>query len=113
MPGARGIYRIEALLGIPTCLLSATLAHSVRNSVFVRGRVLLWAFFGLSNALCGHALSASAAQISTFQAGNGGWHLGTMAIGNLDADPAHEIVVPYRNLEGQWFLDAFNHDGTR
>jgi hypothetical protein len=58
-------------------------------------------------------LSAGAAQISTFQAGNGGWHLGTLAIGNLDADPALEIVVPYRNPEGQWFLDAFNHDGTR
>jgi len=113
MPGARGIYRIEALLGIPTYLLSATLAHSVRNSEFVRGRVLLWAFFGLSNALWGHALSASPAQVSTFQAGNGGWHLGTMAIGNLDADPAQEIVVPYRNLDGEWFLDAFNHDGSR
>lgn len=36
-----------------------------------------------------------------------------MAIGNLDTDPAQEIVVPYRNLEGQWVLDAFNHDGSR
>src|SRR5688572_17090848 len=36
-----------------------------------------------------------------------------MAVGNLDADPAAEIIVPYRNLDGHWFLDAFNHDGTR
>ena len=36
-----------------------------------------------------------------------------MAIGNLDADPALEIVVPYRNLDGEWFLDAFNYDGAR
>lgn len=36
-----------------------------------------------------------------------------MAVGNLDADAALEIVAPYRSFEGQWFLDAFNHDGTR
>ena len=42
---------------------------------------------GLGNALFGDALPGLAAQISTFQAGNGGWHLGTMAIGNLDGDP--------------------------
>jgi len=74
---------------------------------------VLWAFLGLSNALLGSALPARAGQISTFQAGNGGWHLGTMAIGNLDTDPALEIVVPYRNLDGHWYLDAFNYDGTR
>ena len=36
-----------------------------------------------------------------------------MAVGNLDADPALEIVVPYRNLDGFWYLDAFNYDGSR
>ena len=68
---------------------------------------------GLGNALFGDALPGLAAQISTFQAGNGGWHLGTMAVGNLDGDPELEIVVPYRDLNGQWFVDAFKYDGRR
>src|SRR5436190_2061090 len=56
---------------------------------------------------------ASAAQISFFPAGDGGWHLGTIAVGNLDADAQLEIVVPYRDLSGQWYLDAFKFNGTR
>ncbi len=51
--------------------------------------------------------------IAGFQAGQGGWHLGTLAVGNLDSDPELEIVLPYRNSEGTWFLDAFNLEGTR
>src|SRR5262245_26165798 len=58
------------------------------------------------------AMPLSAAEVS-FQAGDGGWHLGTLAVGNLDADAQLEIVVPYRNTSGQWFLDAFNPNGTR
>lgn len=56
---------------------------------------------------------AHAAQISSFPAGDGGWHLGTLAVGNLDADPDLEIVVPYRNSSGQWILDAFKYSGQR
>src|SRR5262245_50506310 len=55
----------------------------------------------------------SASERSSFQAGSGGWHLGTLAIGNLDADAQKEIVVPYRDTSGQWFLDAFKANGTR
>jgi VCBS repeat protein len=51
--------------------------------------------------------------ISHFQAGNGGWHLGTLAVGNLDSDPALEIVIPCRDNTGSWFLDAFDFNGTR
>jgi hypothetical protein len=51
--------------------------------------------------------------IANFQAGQGGWQLGTLAVGNLDSDPTLEIVVPYRNSEGTWFVDAFKLDGTR
>lgn len=54
-----------------------------------------------------------AEEISSFQAGDGGWHMGTLAIGNVDNDPQPEIVVPYRDLTGQWFLDAFKSNGTR
>ena len=39
--------------------------------------------------------------------------MGTLAVGNLDSDPALEIVVPYRDNAGQWFLDAFKWNGTR
>jgi hypothetical protein len=70
----------------------------------------------LSIALCLAAFAsyASAAElISRFQAGTGGWQLGTLAVGNLDADPALEIVVPYRDTTGSWFLDAFDFHGTR
>lgn len=59
------------------------------------------------------ALNASAALISTFQAGDSSWHLGTLAVGNLDTSPDLEIVVPYRTAFGSWYLDAFKFDGRR
>ena len=54
----------------------------------------------------------NATELSSFQAGSGGWHLGTLAVGNLDADAQKEIVVPYRDNSGNWFLDAFKFNGT-
>jgi hypothetical protein len=63
--------------------------------------------------LSGAGQHAPAEVISRFQAGNGGWHLGTLAAGNLDSDAALEIVVPYRDATGNWFLDAFEFNGTR
>jgi len=56
--------------------------------------------------------SSQGAELSSFQAGNGGWHLGALAVGNLDADAQLEIVVPYRDLAGLWHIDAFKYDGT-
>src|SRR5437588_11664060 len=53
------------------------------------------------------------AQISSFQAGDAGWQLGTLAVGNLDGDAQLEIVVPYRDNTGSWHLDAFKWNGTR
>ena len=68
----------------------------------------------LVGAIClGVTAAAGAAEISSFQAGDGGWHLGTLAVGNLDSDPQLEIVVPYRDSSGRWFLDAFKPNGTR
>ena len=52
-------------------------------------------------------------QIAAFQAGEGGWHLGTLGVGNIDGDAQLEIVVPYRNASGQWHLDAFDWNGAR
>jgi hypothetical protein len=59
------------------------------------------------------AQSVHAELISRFQAGIGGWHLGTLAVGNIDGDAALEIVVPYRDLTGSWFLDGFDFNGAR
>src|SRR5882672_1265330 len=59
------------------------------------------------------AFQASGALISTFQAGDGGWHLGAIAVGRLQATSDLDIVIPYRNSSGTWFLDAFNYRGQR
>ncbi|HWV98981.1 MAG TPA: hypothetical protein VNZ64_04735 [Candidatus Acidoferrum sp.] len=58
-------------------------------------------------------LGGAAALISTFQAGDASWHLGTIGIGQLDSSPDLEIVVPYRDSSGQWFVDAFKWNGQR
>src|SRR4051812_44081624 len=58
-------------------------------------------------------MAGQGAEVSSFQAGDGGWHMGAPAVGNLDADAQLEIVGPYRNSTGAWFLDAFKPDGTR
>lgn len=56
---------------------------------------------------------AGVIELSSFQAGDAGWHLGTLGVGQLDGDPQLEIVVPYRNSNGAWFLDAFKPSGSR
>src|SRR5690348_18274026 len=56
---------------------------------------------------------SAAALVSSFQAGDGGWHLGTLAVAQLDSSPDLEMVVPYRDSSGTWFLDAFKYTGQR
>jgi hypothetical protein len=56
---------------------------------------------------------AGAELISSFSGGGTGWQLGTFAVGNLDASPDLEIVVPFRDSSGTWFLDAFKYTGNR
>src|SRR4051812_9722345 len=56
---------------------------------------------------------AAATLVSTFQAGDAGWNLGTLAVGNLDNSPDLEIVIPYRDSTGTWHLDAFKCNGQR
>src|SRR6202012_2845880 len=64
-------------------------------------------------ALCSLAfIAVPATELSSFQAGDGGWQLGTLAVGNLDNSSQLDIVVPYRNSNGQWLLDAFKPNGT-
>src|SRR3954463_9904021 len=63
--------------------------------------------------VCSIVLSAGARQFTPFQAGDGGWQLSAPAVGNIDATPDLEIVLSYRNSNGQWLLDAYKYDGTR
>src|SRR3954447_18708967 len=71
------------------------------------------ALFMLALAGGGGVFTASAALISSFQAGEGGWHLGTLAVAQLDSSPDLEIVIPYRDSTGTWYLDAFKYTGQR
>lgn len=48
-----------------------------------------------------------------FQAGDGGWQMAAPAVGNIDSDRALEIVLAYRNSNGQWLLDAYKPSGAR
>jgi hypothetical protein len=58
-------------------------------------------------------LSVHAAQLSSFQAGVGGWQLGTIAVGDIIGDAQLEIIVPYRDADsGEWKLDAFDWRGN-
>ncbi len=59
------------------------------------------------------SLDLRGALLSSFQAGDGDWQLGTLTVGNVDGTPGLDIVVPYRNSSGQWYLDAFKWNGAR
>src|SRR4051794_33398019 len=72
-----------------------------------------WLLLAVASVFWQGSLSTYASQVASFQAGDGGWHMGTLGVGNLTGDSQLEIVVPYRNSSGQWFLDAFKPDGTR
>lgn len=76
-------------------------------------RLVLWRGYVLVLTSLLGVNAANSAQVSSFQAGDGGWQLGTLAVGNLEGSPQLDIVVPYRNSSGQWLLDAFRPDGTR
>jgi hypothetical protein len=49
----------------------------------------------------------------SFQVGDSGWHLGGMALGQLDGVAGSEIVIPHRTSGGTWLLEAFNGQGQR
>ena len=74
--------------------------------IAITGREPCWPRTGATVLSLCLPLTLQASLISSFQAGDGGWHLGTLAVGNLDGTPDLEIVVPYRNSAGQWMLDA-------
>lgn len=79
----------------------------------VRKRAWYWSLGTLWCTWLAGSFPALSAQVSSFNAGDSSWHLGTIAIGNLDSTPDLEIVVPYRDSSGNWFLDAFKFTGQR
>jgi hypothetical protein len=50
---------------------------------------------------------------TTFQGGGGGWQMAAPAVGNINSDSSLEIVIAYRNPNGVWLLDAYDHHGSR
>lgn len=56
---------------------------------------------------------AAGTEVASFASGGTGWQLGTFAVGKLDGSPGCDIVVPYRDANGNWFLDAFKFTGQR
>lgn len=90
----------------PKFLRAVVATKKRRNLSVLLGLLLLFGVGGL-------VASMTANQLASFQAGSGGWQLGTLAVGNLDADAQKEIVIPYRSTSGQWFLDAYKINGTR
>src|SRR5437016_4530414 len=71
---------------------------------------------GIGTVCCFWLLStfgASGGLVSSFQAGDSGWHLGAIAIAQLDSSPELEIIVPHRDSTGAWHLDAFKYTGER
>ena len=93
-------------------MCSAFRHHSVHPpGVGISKRVLLHCAIGLLTVTAGSRLKS--AELFSFQASVGGWHLGTLAVGNIDQDAAPEIIVPYRDTNARWFLDAFKLNGSR
>jgi hypothetical protein len=57
--------------------------------------------------------SIRGAEVSSFAGGGTGWQLGTFAVGKITDAPGLQIIVPYRDSSGSWFLDAFTYTGKR
>src|SRR4051812_327805 len=72
-----------------------------------RWLIALW-IFGIGKGF------VMGAQLASFQAGTGGWQLGTIAVGDVVGNGELEVVVPYREEgSGIWKLDAFDWRGNR
>jgi hypothetical protein len=54
----------------------------------------------------------NAGTVASFQVGAGGWNMGTLAVGDITGDARLEIVVPYRDNDGLWHLNAFDDQGN-
>jgi len=50
--------------------------------------------------------------LSAFYTGGADWHLGSVGVGNIVGDNQLEIVVPYRDASGNWWLSAYDWSGN-
>ncbi|HEX4343903.1 MAG TPA: hypothetical protein VH255_10950, partial [Verrucomicrobiae bacterium] len=57
------------------------------------------------------AARADITVLSAFYTGGADWQLGTVGVGNIVGDNQLEIVVPYRDTSGNWWLGAFDWQG--
>ena len=76
----------------------------------IRPRLFALALPSFALALCSSASAYTT--LASFPTGSGGWQMGAIAVGNIDSDPQLEIVVPYRDPDGLWHLDAFKWNGA-
>lgn len=56
---------------------------------------------------------ADVTPLAAFYSGGSHWHLGTFAVGDVTGDSQLEIIVPYRDSEGRWWLDGYQWSGER
>ena len=80
-----------------------TTARIIRVTGFVSSLVALL----LSTA------RADVTALAAFYAGGADWHLGTFAVGDVTGDSQLEIIVPYRDSNGRWWLDGYKWSGER
>ncbi len=56
---------------------------------------------------------AEVTPLAAFYCGGANWHLGTFAVGDVTGDSQLEIIVPYRDSNGRWWLDGYKWSGER
>ena len=78
-------------------------------------RTLSWAgcLAGLLAALAGGTARAEVSPLAAFYCGGANWHMGTFAVGDVTGDSQLEIIVPYRDSNGRWWLDGYKWSGER
>ena len=73
-------------------------------------RAGLWS--GLT-AFLACSVQADVTPLAAFYSGGADWHLGTFAVGDVTGDSQLEIIVPYRDSNGRWWLDGYKWSGER
>lgn len=57
------------------------------------------------------SVRAEVTGLAAFYCGGLNWHLGTFAVGDVTGDSELEIIVPYRDSNGRWWLDGYKWSG--
>ena len=51
--------------------------------------------------------------MAAFYSGGVNWHMGTFVVGDVTGDSQLEVIVPYRDSNGRWWLDGYKWSGER